>query len=150
MAGELGLTAPLGGQEAEGDHLPLLIVQPLPGVVVPEAVVRQPLVDVAALLGAAVLEAPHGLPEDVHLDLVARLQAGLGGGGGLSLQRQGDAPGGKFLVDRLQEGEHPADAQIGRRLIDDLLHLHRGDPHVQGGGEHHLEFVHPLAAQQGG
>ena len=44
VADELRLTAALGGQEAEGDHLPLLIVQPLPGVVVPEAVVRQPLV----------------------------------------------------------------------------------------------------------
>ena len=72
-----GSPAPLGGQEAEGDHLPLLIVLPLPGIVVPEAVVRQPLVDVAALLGPLFWK-PRMASPNMSTWTWLRLQAGLG------------------------------------------------------------------------
>ena len=86
MAGELGLAPALGGQETEGNHLPLPVVQTTAGIVVPKAVARQPAVDVAALLRAAVLEVPHPFAEDVYLSLVALLHPVGHRGVGLSLQ----------------------------------------------------------------
>jgi hypothetical protein len=69
VAGELWLAATLSGQKTEGDHLTLLVVQSLPSVVIAEAVIRQPAVDVAALLWAGLPEVFHSLPENVHLCL---------------------------------------------------------------------------------
>ena len=50
MAGELWFAAALGCQKTERDQFPLRIIQARPGVIIPEAVVSQPQVDMPAFL----------------------------------------------------------------------------------------------------
>ena len=71
VGSELRLTASLGGEETESDHLPLPGIQALSGIVVSKAVVHQPSIDVPALLRAGLGKAPHALAEDLNLDLFA-------------------------------------------------------------------------------
>ena len=90
----------------------------------------------------------HALAEDVHLSLRANLTTTLCRGGGLLLQGKLDPTGLQDFVGGLQEWEYPSDTQIGHRLVDDLLHLHGGDAHLEGGRDHHAKPVDPLAAQK--
>lgn len=52
MGGELRLTAALRRQEAERDHFALLVIKPRAGVIIAEAVVGKPVVDMTALFRA--------------------------------------------------------------------------------------------------
>ena len=54
------------------------------------------------------------------------------------------------LVGCVQKRLDPADAQIVHCLINDLFGHNGGNPCVQGTGELQPEFIHALAAQQGG
>ena len=100
-------------------------------------------------LGALGPALPDAFAESLHLHLIARVPALVVSGGGLGLQGQGNASALQLLIHGGEEGHHPADAQIGHRLIDNFLYLHRGETHVQRGGQHDFELVDALAAQQG-
>ena len=69
MTGKLRLTAALCRQKTEGDHFTLLIVQTGAGIVIAKTVIRQPQIDVTALLRAGLPEVPHSLTKDIHLRL---------------------------------------------------------------------------------
>ena len=101
-------------------------------------------------LRAGLPEVAHPLAKDIHLRLGAVLAAVLRSRGCLTLQRQLDAPRFQHLVCRLEKREHPPDAEVGPRLIDDLLELHRRHAEVEGSRDHAAELVDTLAAQQRG
>ena len=66
MACQLGFTAALSCQKAEGDHLPLGQGKATAGIVIPKAVSRQPAVD---MTGLPCLQ--HLRTEDIRLGLSA-------------------------------------------------------------------------------
>ena len=147
MRRKLRFAPALRRQKTEGDHLAAAQVQPAAGVIVAETVVDQPFVDLPVLL-PLFRKAAHALAEDGDLRPLARGEAVLRARVRLPFERELYAVRGKDLVRRKQKGVHPADAEIGDRLVDGLLRLDGRHAEIERGGEHHFEFVEPLAADE--
>lgn len=87
---------------------------------------------------------PDVFAEGIDLHLIAGVPVLLVADGRLWLQRQGNASALQLLVERREEGLHPADAQTGHSLADDLLRLYGRQSDVQGGGKQGAEHVDTL------
>ena len=86
MRRQLRLATALRGKEAQRDYLAFAIVQSSARVIVTEAVVGKPLVDVLCLLGAGLRESTHMLAEEFDLLVFARLGACFRRGGALRFE----------------------------------------------------------------
>ena len=75
MRRQLRFAASLCRQEAKRNHFPLSVIQPGSRILITEAVVRQPFVDMSGFLRTALVESAHSLSENIHLHLVSFLQA---------------------------------------------------------------------------
>jgi len=88
--------------------------------------------------------------ERTLLHLQPLVEPGIGIRRGLSRERQLNPSGSQDLVGGMEEVEHPGHAEVGDRLIDDLLDLDRRDADVEGPAEHDAVFVDRLAGNDGG
>ena len=152
MAAQLRLATALSRDVAEGDHLALGDGKPTARIPVTEAVGDEPAVDLRIVRFTPIVEAAHLLAEAGYLRLLATLAAAveIGRGGRLRLQRKLDPARCEDLVLGIQESAHAPNAEVGRRLIDDLLDSHGVDAHVQRATHHGAEGVHAATAQAGG
>ena len=150
MADRLRLAPALRDEQAERDHLALRVIEPRARVVIAEAVLGQPAVDMARFLGTRLVEVGHILAEQVHLLPYARLQTRALRRGGLALKRQRHQAVLQQLVHRVQKRQHAAHAHVRRGLVHQLLHFHRRDAHVEGALRHGLEQVDGLRADERG
>ena len=113
-------------------------------MIYPDAVVRQPAVDVALLPRLL-----HAVAENGSLRRDTLFQPVLHGGRGLSGQGKGNPAAAEHVVGRVQEGQHPAIAQVIHRLIDALLHHDRRHAVFHRPGQNFLVGIHTAAADQG-
>ena len=113
-------------------------------MIYPDAVVRQPAVDVALLPRLL-----HAVAENGSLRRDTLFQPVLHGGRGLSGQGKGNPAAAEHVVGRVQEGQHPAIAQVIHRLIDARLHHDRRHAVFHRPGQNFLVGIHTAAADQG-
>lgn len=111
VSGQLGFTAALSRQEAEGDQFPFGQCQSLPGIKIAEAVIRQPAVDRSRFPSLF-----HLFTEDIRLCFDPLFQTvfhrcGRAGG------KAGDPFFSEDLIHRLQKRKRPPVAKVVGRLI---------------------------------
>lgn len=87
--------------------------------------------------------------DDLLLHGEAQVVSALGRSRRLPGQGQLDAALGEHVVGGVQEVEDFRHADVGHGLVDDLLHLDRGDAYGQRGAEHDTVLTDRLAGDQG-
>ena len=150
MARELRLAAALRRDEAEGNHLAVAIGKAVARVVVAEAVVGEPLVDMRALSGTMEPGLAHTLAKVIDLHLVAGGKARLERGGCLALKGKLDAVLLEHFIHRADEREGAADAEVRRALVDDFLDLDGRHAEVESTRHHDSELIDALATHERG
>ena len=90
----------------------------------------------------------HAVAENGSLRRDTLFQPVLHGGRGLSGQGKGNPAAAEHVVGRVQEGQHPAIAQVIHRLIDALLHHDRRHTVFHRPGQNFLVGIHTAAADQ--
>lgn len=95
------LAAALRGQKTTRNHFTLLIAQTGAGVIITEAVISQPVVDVTAFFGTGFPEIPHSVAEDINLCLRAGLAPVFGRGSCLPTKWKRNTPRFQHLIDHL-------------------------------------------------
>jgi SAM-dependent methyltransferase len=91
----------------------------------------------------------HAVAENGSLRRDTLFQPVLHGGRGLSGQGKGNPAAAEHVVGRVQEGQHPAIAQVIHRLIDALLHHDRRHAVFHRPGQNFLVGIHTAAADRG-
>ena len=150
MRRQLRFATTLCGEEAERDHLAFAIVQSSARVIVTEAVVGKPLVDVLCLFGAGLRESTHMLAEKFDLLVFARLGACFRRGSALRFEWQMHVGRAEEVVELLQERQGFAETAVGGRLIHHFLDGDGGQSGFVGHRQHHFESVQSLNSYQHG